>query len=73
VTSTNGRHQRPPRRSRPYRDSAIAYAILGVIVIALAVVTGGDVLWATVAAVGAFLLATAWTWRALRKREQAKS
>jgi hypothetical protein len=69
--TTNGRAPRR-RRPRPYRDSALTYAFLGLVVIVLAVVTGGRVLWAVVGGVGAFLLATAWTWRALRKREQAK-
>jgi hypothetical protein len=33
------------------------------------VFTGGEVLWAIVAAAGAFLIATGWTWRNLRARE----
>jgi hypothetical protein len=41
-----------------------------VIVVVLAVVTGGSTLWAVVAAVCAFVLATGWTWRNLRKRER---
>jgi hypothetical protein len=41
-----------------------------VIVVVLAAVTGGSILWAVVAAIGAFVLATGWTWRNLRKREK---
>jgi Flp pilus assembly protein TadB len=70
VTSTNG--QNPGRRrhsSKPYRDSALLYGALGVIVVVVAVLTGGKVLWAIVAAVGAFLIATGWTWHNLRARE----
>jgi hypothetical protein len=48
----------------------LIYAVFGAIVIVLAVVTGGRVLWAIVGGVGAFLLATAWTWRTLRERER---
>jgi hypothetical protein len=43
-----------------------------VIVIVLATATGGSILWATVAALGAFVLATGLTWRNLRKREQGQ-
>jgi len=50
----------------------LIYAVFGVIVIVLAVVTGGRVLWAVVGGVGAFLLATAWTWRTLRERERER-
>jgi hypothetical protein len=49
----------------------LLYAAFGVIVIVLAVVTGGSVLWAIVAGVGAFLVATGWTWRNLRNRERS--
>jgi len=69
VTTTNGR--RPARRKpRPYRDSALVYAAFGLIVIVLGVVTGGHVLWPIVAGVGAFLVATGWTWRSLRERKR---
>jgi Flp pilus assembly protein TadB len=69
VSATNGRD--PARRGskRPYRDSALIYAAFAVIILVIAVVTGGRVLWAVVAAVGAFLFATLWTWRSLRARE----
>jgi Flp pilus assembly protein TadB len=70
MTSTNGRSPGGRRPPRPYRDSLLIYAVFGVIVIVLAVVTGGRVLWAIVGGVGAFLLATAWTWRTLRQRER---
>jgi uncharacterized membrane protein YoaK (UPF0700 family) len=73
VTATNGRspvRRRPRRPPRPYRDSALLYGAFAVIVVVLAVVTGGSTLWAVVAAVCAFVLATGWTWRNLRKRER---
>lgn len=73
MTTTNGRSPHRPRRSpRPYRDSALIYAAFAVIVIVLAVVTGGSIVWATAAALGAFVLATGLTWRNLRKRERER-
>jgi len=72
MTETNGSGPSKEREPRPYRDSALVYAFFGVIVIVLAVVTGGHVLWAIVGAVGAFVLATGWTWRNLRNRERSR-
>ena len=72
MTETNGSKPAPKREPRPYRDSALVYAFFGVLVIVLAVVTGGHVLWAIVGAVGAFVLATGWTWRSLRNRERSQ-
>jgi uncharacterized membrane protein YoaK (UPF0700 family) len=69
LTTTNGQSpQRPRRPPRPYRDSALIYAAFAVIVIVLATVTGGSILWATAAALVAFVLATGLTWRNLRQR-----
>jgi len=75
LTATNGRspgRRRPRRPPRPYRDSALVYGAFAVIVIVLATATGGSILWATVAALGAFVLATGLTWRNLRRREQGQ-
>jgi Flp pilus assembly protein TadB len=69
MNESNGRD--PARRlsKRPYRDSALIYGAFAAIVIIVAVVTGGRVLWAVVFAVGAFMFAMLWTWRSLRGRE----
>ena len=69
MNKTNGRD--PARRvsKRPFRDSALIYGAFAAIVIIVAVVTGGRVLWAVVFAVGAFMFAMLWTWRSLRGRE----
>jgi Flp pilus assembly protein TadB len=72
MTETNGGKPARKREPRPYRDSALVYAFFGLLVIVLAVVTGGHVLWAIVGAVGAFVLATGWTWRSLRNRERSQ-
>jgi hypothetical protein len=67
--STNG--QDPAKRvsKRPYRDSALIYGSFALIVIIVAVATGGRVLWAVVLAVGAFMFAMLWTRRSLRARQ----
>ncbi|TML31457.1 MAG: hypothetical protein E6G24_11845 [Actinobacteria bacterium] len=69
MSKVNGRD--PARRvsKRPFRDSALIYGAFAAIVIIVAVVTGGRVLWAVVFAVGAFMFAMLWTWRSLRGRE----
>jgi Flp pilus assembly protein TadB len=73
MNKSNGRD--PSRRAskRPYRDSALIYGAFAVIVIIVAVLTGGRVLWAAVLAVGAFLFAMLWTWRSLRGRQGQRS
>jgi hypothetical protein len=72
VTSTNGRKPaRKPRRPRPYRDSALTYAVLGLAVVVVAFATGSGVLKSVAGGLSAFLLATAYTWWRLRQRERA--
>jgi hypothetical protein len=72
MSKTNGRD--PARRAskHPFRDSALIYGAFAVIVIVVAVVTGGRVLWAVALAVGAFMFAMLWTWRSLRGREEQR-
>jgi hypothetical protein len=72
MTASNGRDPARSTSKRPYRDSALVYGAFALIVLVVAVVTGGRVLWAVVGAVGAFLFATLWTWRSLRAREREK-
>jgi Flp pilus assembly protein TadB len=71
MTSTNGGNPSRKRTPRPYRDTVLVYGAFAVVlvVIVVAVVTGGRVLWAVVFAVGAFMFAMLWTWRSLRGRE----
>ena len=72
MSGTNGRN--PARRvsKRPFRDSALVYGAFAIIVVIVAIVTGGRVLWAIVAAIGAFAFAMLWTWRSLRIREEER-
>ena len=57
-----------PIPKRPYRDSAIFYAILSAIIVGVAAITGGDLVKAGVVAVGFFVVATAWSWWRFRQR-----
>ncbi len=62
-----------PIPKRPYRDSAIFYAILSAIVVGVAAITGGDLVKAGLVAVGFFVVATAWSWWRFRQRLQRES
>ena len=60
---------------RPYRDSAILYAVLASVVVIVSVVTGGDVVRAIVFASAAFVLATGfawWRWHLRLRRRQER-
>ena len=53
---------------RPYRDSAILYAVLAGLVVVIAAATGGSVVRAVVIGAFFFVAATAWSWRRWRER-----
>jgi hypothetical protein len=72
MTSGNGQMPGKRRSSHPYRDSAIAYAILGAVVVAIAALTGSTLARAFAGGGAAFVLATAWTWMRLRSRERRR-
>jgi hypothetical protein len=59
---------RPPRR--PYRDTAIMYAVLAVLIVVVAWLTGGDLGRAVIWAAGFFVVATAWSFWRWRQRLQ---
>jgi uncharacterized protein (DUF697 family) len=72
MSSGNGRApKKPPRRPRPYRDSALIYAFMGTVVIVVAYATGSGVVKSVAGGATAFVLATAWTWWRVRGRERA--
>jgi hypothetical protein len=59
----------PPRLpSRPYRDSALLYAVMAVVVVLVAWATGGSLGRALLIAGLFFVAATAWTWSRFRTR-----
>ncbi len=53
-----------PIPAHPYRDAALIYGVMAVVLVVIASLTGGDVLRAALVAVVFFLVATGWTsWR----------
>jgi hypothetical protein len=54
--------------THPYRDSAIFYAVLGGIIVALALLTDGSLSRALIYAGVFFVLATGWSWWKWRQR-----
>jgi membrane protein implicated in regulation of membrane protease activity len=62
----------PPRSKHPFRDSVIMYAILSVIIIVVAPLTGGGFARAVVFAVVFFVAATAWSWWRYRRRVETE-
>jgi hypothetical protein len=60
----------PPRRlpKHPFRDSAILYGVLSIIVVGVTALTGGDLAKGVAVAAVFFVGATAWSWWRLRER-----
>lgn len=70
MSSGNGVNPKRRRSTRPYRDSALAYAALGSLVVIFAYVTGSSLLRSLAGGVAAFVLATAYTWWRVRSRQR---
>ena len=68
MTRENGPMPSRRRPRRPYRDSAVVYGVLAVVVVLIAILTGGRVAWAIAGGVGAFVVAAGWTWWRLREQ-----
>jgi hypothetical protein len=58
----------PTPPAHPYRDSAILYAAMAVLILLVAWLTGGSVVRALVTAGIAFLLATTYSWSRWHRR-----
>lgn len=58
-----------PTPPRAYRGSAILHGILALVILAVAAISGGDLVKALLVAVAYFLVATGWTWFRFRQRE----
>jgi hypothetical protein len=69
MNETNGVNPQRRASAHPYRDSALAYAALGALVVLIAYFTGSGLLRSLAGGVSAFVLATAWTWWRMRARE----
>jgi hypothetical protein len=65
--ATGVREERP-LPDHPYRDSAIVYGVMAVILVVLAGVTGGSLVKATGAAIVFWTVACAWSWWKFRRR-----
>jgi Flp pilus assembly protein TadB len=70
VSAGNGVNPGRRKSTRPYRDSALAYAALGSLVVIFAFVTGSGLLRSLAGGVAAFVLATGYTWWRLRSRRR---
>ena len=64
-------HGPPPTSKHPYRDSALVYAVLAVLVVVITAVSGGSVVKGIVAGVIVFAAATAYSWWRVRERLRA--
>ena len=59
----------PPARLRhPFRDSAIFYGVLALVIVIVAALTGGDIAKGVVIGALFFLVATGWSWWRYRER-----
>jgi membrane protein implicated in regulation of membrane protease activity len=71
-----GLPEQPPP-ARPYRDSAVFYAVLSAVIVLVAWLTGGGIVRAIGIAIVFFVVATAWSfwrWRdRLRRAAAAKA
>ena len=70
MSAGNGVNPRRRRSTRPYRDSALAYGVLGSLVVIFAYATGSSLLRSVAGGLAAFLLATAYTWWRVRSRQR---
>jgi hypothetical protein len=70
VSAGNGVNPRRRKSTRPYRDSALAYAVLGSLVVIFAYVTGSSLVRSIAGGLIAFVLATAYTWWRVRTRQR---
>jgi hypothetical protein len=70
VSTGNGVNPKRRKTAHPYRDSALAYAALGSLVVLFAYVTGSTLVRSFVGGAAAFVLATGYTWWRVRTRER---
>lgn len=62
----------PPPGST-YRATAILYAVLSLLIVLVAALSGGGLVKAAIIALGFFVVATGWSWFRLRQRERRAS
>ncbi len=68
--SLSPKHERAalPASRRPYRDTALLYGVLALVVVLVAWLTGGAVARAAAVSAGFFVVATAWSWFRIHRR-----
>ena len=59
----------PPAPPRAYRGSAIVHAVLALVILVVAAISGGGLVKAVLVAAAYFVIATGWTWFRFRQRE----
>jgi uncharacterized protein (DUF58 family) len=59
-----------PPAGQTYRATAILYAILSLLIVLVAALSGGGLAKAAIIAVVFFVVATGWSWFRLRQRER---
>ena len=57
-----------PLPKHPYRDTAVVYGVLAVLLVIVAVATGSGLARALITAAAVFVAATLWSWRLWRNR-----
>ena len=62
-----------PIPAHPYRDTALVYGIMSLLLVVIAWLTGGDALRAILVAAVFFLVATAWSWWKFRGRIEERN
>jgi membrane protein implicated in regulation of membrane protease activity len=75
VTKRRLRWDPPPEETtlkRPYRDTALVYGGMALVVVLLGVATGAGVVRTLLIACAFFVIATLWSWRNWRKRERER-
>jgi hypothetical protein len=69
---TRGEKRPRPIPDHPYRDAALGYGFLAVIILVVAVATGGSLTRAAVIAVAFWVVSTGWTSWQFRERIKAR-
>ena len=59
---------RTPIPKRPFRDSALFYAVVAIVFIVIVAISGGDLTLAIPVALACFVIATAYAWWKFRQR-----
>ena len=70
---TRREREERPLPAHPYRDSAIVYGIMAVILVVIAGITGGSLVKAAGVAIVFWLVASAWSWWKFQGRIQERA